>query len=148
MKRQAKSMALLVTGICAGIALVLSCGSGPSNTMAQSCGSCTVSGPIQIAGPTKVITADTDSAQLSSGTAPANGLIATGPFVLTDLSPNLDPGQSVSAQIGAGTSCPLTGTPIQFLGYQGAVVGARIFVPAGSVACAPSGASWAGFKPY
>jgi hypothetical protein len=118
--------------------------------MAQSCGSCTVDGPVQIAGPTKVITADTDSAQLMSGstTIPANGnaLVVKGPFVLTDLY-----GWGVS--MGPGSSCPLA-APVAITGYNNFLTGARIFIPAGSIVCGNNGTNgsvsvlWSGFQPY
>jgi len=144
MRSQIRSGALVLAGVGAGIALVLSC-NGPSNTMAQTCGSCTVDGPVQIAGPTKVITAETDIAQMVTGSASAGTeSMAVGPVVITDIY-----GFQPTVQIGPGTACPVAG-PIALDSNEYSIRGARIVVPAGSVGCVKAATDywWSGYKPY
>jgi hypothetical protein len=145
---------LVLAGIAAGVAFVLSCSSGPMvfgqpidmAMMNGNCGTCT-----------RMVTADTDLAQLSSGTVPSPGastLVVTGPFVLTDVVPA--PQGQATLTLGPGTSCPLTGATtwlLQLSNLNGVenIHGARLPVPSGSVVCgtATNGPMlWSGFKPY
>lgn len=89
----------ILAGVACGIAMVIACGgSGGSANDASAAGedagtcsgSCTVSGPITLAGPVRVKTADTDLTQLRRGEIErvADGKsqkVIDGPFVLTNM---------------------------------------------------------------
>jgi hypothetical protein len=169
--RYIRAGALLAGGVAAGVAIVISCGGGPKNSVAQTSGACTVAGPI------RMITADTDGQQLrhafvptqvcASGSQRAGFMFAKlsdGPVVLTELSGN--GGYSPTGVFLGSSDCsqicnPAAGTSDQIWPPQSsggastppiAASGLRVWVPAGSTACAlllaGSQAGWSGFIPY
>ena len=131
----------LAVGAVFGIVLVATCG-GKMGTLpdagAQS-------------GPTRMLTADTDADQLTTGTieVPANSptKVLDGPFVLTDL---MNSGALVLSVV-AGSDCTQVGRSIPFT-----LQNARWVVKNGESLCATSGPNvtlpnsltWNGFKPY
>jgi hypothetical protein len=110
---------LFLAGVTAGVVLVIACGTGPSASHAGpldagddgggsggTCGSCTVSGPIQ------VVTADTDSKQLFSDTVYINTCntpthVLYGPGVVTDIAPD-EVGGVTLYSVPKTASCDIT----------------------------------------
>jgi hypothetical protein len=141
-----------------------------ADAQAQSCGNCTVAGPIEVQGPLKVVTADTDATRLKSGLLSDDAewhQLAVGPFVLTDLMPEpVYVGSSLSryfdTTIAAPGACSGGGTRLleAFTGgwvsnnatasshVDGHVSGARYLVPSGKVLCGRGTGTWSGFAPY
>ena len=64
--RAMRAGALLAAGAVAGVVIVVSCGGGPADSVAQASGNCTVAGPI------RMVTADVDSQQLRHGLVTAS----------------------------------------------------------------------------
>ncbi|WP_394827243.1 hypothetical protein [Pendulispora albinea] len=101
---------------------------------------------------TAVLTADTDVAQLRGGyitNSSGMKLVASGPFVLTDLAA-ARAGTQMRVYVVPGSACP-TSNILPTFETEVASHGMRIGVPTGSVACIPgsnSNMSWAGFVPY
>lgn len=136
----------------------------------QSCGSCTVSGPIELQGPLKVITADTDASRLKSGVLAdaANWVqLTSGPFVLTDVTPEPviitgSVSRHVETKVADAGDCTSGGNLLleAYTGdwihanataasaVEGHVSGARYLVPAGKVLCGRGLGTWSGFAPY
>ena len=122
-----------------------------STAHAQCDASCSA-GPIELSGPSEVVTAETDPAQLIGGLTPghADGQqwdeLAKGPLVVTDLMVTdysdarlgiADPGKCDTGKVLA--------TSINLLGLNGA----HLLIPKGKVLCGAGGeARWAGFRPY
>jgi hypothetical protein len=134
--------------------------SAQSSTGTQ-CGTCMVSDPITIKepvtikDPVKVITADTDPAQIVSGSVDVTSKwteLDKGPLVLTDL---LGSGttevQFATANEGkCGSARDLI---VTFAQPPQVITGARLMMPQGQALCAlsPTVAStvrWSGFRPY
>jgi hypothetical protein len=97
----------------------------------------------------RVITADTDSTRLVTGSYVAMGKLIDGPFVLTDAHAS----SSLSINLVSGATCDDQSQAKPVVG-GGSVVydahGLRIFVPAGSSLCDGYGnpGVYSGFKPY
>ncbi len=121
---------------------------------AGTCGTCSVSGPVTVQG--SVLTADTDAAQLRSGTASANPSLGSrvfdGPFVLTDA---LGTTGSVILFIQPAGDCSFSSssTPIARFSQNSHITGAKFLVAAGRSLCSLGVSnnedfSWSGFVPY
>src|SRR5581483_1308812 len=152
-RSRVRAACLVLAGIGAGIAFTFACGGAPvlfgqPIDMAgppANCGTCTVAGPITVQGtvtlatPAKVVTAETDPAQLDAGYATCssspvqrNGCqtkIADGPFALTDAI-NLPNGNSTSPAADVmlyivATTNGCAATPSRFIG-QVLVAGPRL----------------------
>jgi hypothetical protein len=130
-----------------------------------SCG-CTVT----MAGPVQSTPASENPSQLKRGSLvaqPTGTIIASGPFVLTDLTPGNTMAGSFGANLvvqASAATCPaLAGAPENEAGYVAsafmngtvyvAVHGARYVIPAGQMLCAYAygmigSVQWAGFQPY
>jgi hypothetical protein len=167
MRNYGAAMKLLL-GSCVVYVVMAACSSGStggggaiSNADAQpsgNCGTCTVTGPIQAT----ATTADTDPTRLVSGGGTLNEATAeaaTGPFVLTDVTTDgiLQVGiVPATASCDAFTAFARVSTAQSSGPGNGAIYGARIFVPAGEKLCVrhptgyqgPVGYRWSGFKPY
>lgn len=130
----------------------------PSDAAAQDaggggCGTCTVDGVV------RTVTADTDPTRIESGQRSGDGILVTGPIVITDLAVvDRSTSGGGSARIGisasgtCGGSTPSDGYLQELNGdrAEGSTHGLRIFVPAGAALCTVSfdATSWAGFRPY
>jgi hypothetical protein len=162
MHRFMRAGALLTAGAVAGVAIVVSCHAGPSSSLAQSSGT------------TKFVTADTDSQQLRHGyvatqTCPSGGgvyaVLTSGPMILTDLSSAsyaptilLAPSTATDCSGVCGSAPQLSDqvwppkSPPNYTDGPLTGSGLRVFIPAGSQACAAlagsPGVSWSGFAPY
>ena len=92
-----------------------------------------------------VITADTDSKQLVTGTF-SGSTITPGPFVITDFRSN---NGSATGWVLPGPACDAESDRTALFS-GGEVHGLHIFVPVGSTACTEAAAfgSYSGFKPY
>lgn len=171
--RRGLGLVVFLSGLFGGIALVVSCGgmitshagvdgggNGPGSnpdgaTGNPTCGgSCTVSGPIDVKGPVKVITADTDSNQFVTGYVNSPAVttsiskMVVGPAVLNELSAGVDANLYIVAGADCPSGVPFTASDLQF---SGAVHGVRYLVPKGSVACviySQTWVRWSGFIPY
>lgn len=122
-----------------------------------------VTKPISVAGPVKVITADTDAGQImtkynSFTTGGEWSFMLDGPLVFTDISPRLAfDGQSLDIRIAytmgdcyampAKDAVPVV--QIDTLNER-SLHGVRLNVPAGAHACVNTRTPfvWSGFKPY
>jgi hypothetical protein len=145
MRRKMRALGLVVAGACGGIALVVALGASRVTVAAEGAPGLP---PVTIAGTVKTISADTDFNQLS--TVQSNfGLLATGPFVITDVIVN--GGNPSHVDIGPGPNCP---QPFSLntlsLILTTSISGARIVVPSGQVACTSSFSETtiSGFRPY
>jgi hypothetical protein len=178
MKRANLAWLWILVGVAGGVAFVISCDGTESGHAQSSCnGTCTVAGPldvkgavdvgtvqqpVKIAGPVKVITADSDLDQLAAGNLDVNLSTATfvvgGPLVLSDFEVTY-PGTGVDTTElwvmpnDRGQLCGGGGGRVWRGAGQISVHGARIRVPAGQNLCVQTFASnasvsWAGFKPY
>jgi hypothetical protein len=123
-------------------------GAGGGSTGSGSGAGACCSEPIQVAGPVKVVTADTDPAQLVTRAWAPTGLLVQGPFVLTDVhAPN-----GVNIILVDGMDCSGPSTPL--IGANNPVVsgGLRMYVPAGKSLCNAAGngnsVTIGGFRPY
>jgi hypothetical protein len=129
-----------------------------SSTGAQ-CGTCVVSDPvtikqpIAIKQPVKVITADTDPAQIVSGSADFTGNsnwkeLEKGPLVLTDVLFTGDAGYADLATANVG-KCGSARDPIT-PSNGGGIRGVRMMIPQGQALCGMSNSTvrWFGFRPY
>ena len=132
----------------------------PGTGMPSQCGACVVSDPIAIKGPVKVITADTDPAQLVSGSADVSGPstwqeLEAGPLIITDLLFAVANGAQVSFAIASAGKCGSKRDPLALLDLDRviSIQGARLPIKQGQVLCAMSDAlngvvRWSGFRPY
>lgn len=103
----------------------------------------------------RVMTADTDPAQLLTGVVRGGAAqeVVSGPFVLTDL--QADPVQYDLYLAAAGSTCTSTSASADFVAQTSDATGMHIVVAAGETLCAAvSGGQssdrlrWAGFRPY
>jgi hypothetical protein len=118
----------------------------------STCGTCTVAGPIVLAGPVKMMTAETDPAQALSGRIPGGDdlLVAEGPLYLTDARSFVTTNQSLYSVIGTDCTATTIAWNVSLPSQEAAIHGARLFVPVGSSLCASldGAVTWAGFRPY
>jgi hypothetical protein len=181
-----RQLVSLVTGGVAALAFVLSCGNDNAATTAdageESCGTCTIpspvsvtgevtiGGPVAIAQPVQVRTADTDLNQLvSGGKVPASygQKLVDGPIIVTDvMTPATHTITSASrfrASVYIDATPPIDCTepptfPLLVVergpDWNMDIHGARIPVKAGEALCAQQIAegsllvTWSGFRPY
>jgi hypothetical protein len=164
------------------ITFVLSCnGSGGdvhADAGAESCGQCTVSGPVSVTGevvvtaipqPVRMVTADSDPTRFVSGVRSPDGIgekLVDGPLYLTDVS--VADGRQFASQLTAELwvddispmDCVASGleNPIAVATFgpdgRADMHGARLFIKLGNALCARRigqasvRVSWSGFRPY
>ncbi len=116
-----------------------------------SCSTCAVSGPVTLAGPVKVVTADTDPAQIVGGTVTGTLQLAEGPLFVTDAHVSDDAVSSAQGHLYIGTDAACAKSPdVGITVTKSGLLGSRYFVPAGKYLCltATVTISWLGFRPY
>jgi hypothetical protein len=173
-----KMTVALLGSFGAGVAFVLACGASmdPAGDPAavdggagvqDECARCEPRdvGPVKVLQPVRVVTADTDVAQMETGQIlnlyrvdPPTEIVE-GPLVITDLwtSPlaERDPPVARAHFRPIGEPCLPSRATASFTLAEGETVmpihGARLFLPAGHSLCGESSyvrVSWAGFRPY
>lgn len=125
-------------------------GMTPDATAQTTCGTSCSAG-----GTARVMTADTDPAQLLTGTVTESGQLVEGPFVLTDLRGIDVDGIVTTWEISICGADPIADMSTDRSSYSSKTTGARIYVAPGEALCAyrsytsPRGVlRWAGFRPY
>lgn len=118
---------------------------------AGTCGTCSVTGPVTVAEPLAVRTADTDAMQLRRGYALAPTAqvvhVASGPVVVTDATVGTG-GVLTVAPTGDCSAAGRAGLPMASETHA-----ARVLVGAGEALCLaagtfPTSVNWSGFVPY
>jgi hypothetical protein len=159
----------LLGSFLAGVAFILACGSAlessPDGGPVEDCARCPSppGGPLELAQPVRVITADTDPAQIEGGMirwwedVGSGREFVEGPLVITDLTAQkLSPYPPVVSAyfVPKGRACDPSTARIRVKLTEGTTIypvhGAKLYLRAGEILCVDTGqeVTWAGYRPY